>query len=85
MTSRAAGIAGLCFHTAIGIWPFGTTVLAAPAWTSAVLVLWWSLLAGVALQTFRHQPALTPLMPLMALAIWGGVSAVAVTLATRMP
>jgi hypothetical protein len=64
---------GLGLHAAVGVCPFAATFGFAPVWVATVLALWWMVLAGVAVQTFRNKPVLTPAVPVIALAMWAAL------------
>ena len=71
-----AGIVGLVLHALVGSVQLVTTALVVPTWAAIVFGLWWMAFAGVAINTFRRKPLLTPVVPLIAVIMWGGVVAV---------
>ena len=64
------GIGGLVLHALVGSVQLVITMLIAPTWAAISLSLWWVAFAGVAVQTFRRKPLLTPVVPLMAVIMW---------------
>lgn len=66
----AARWGGLGLHILLGAFPFAFTGLLAPPWAAAVVAVWWTFLAGIALRLQRRSPWLVPLVPAAALAGW---------------
>jgi hypothetical protein len=73
MNARGVGSASLVLHVGAGVVLLAVTARTAPAWAVLALGCWWLVLTAVAVATFRRTPALTPTVPLIAVAMWTGV------------
>jgi hypothetical protein len=67
--ARAAGWLGVIGHAALFFW-YAASGLVAPGWAVAALLVLWAALFVVAILLRRRRPALTPLVPLAAVALW---------------
>jgi hypothetical protein len=71
--ARVVGWAGLVGHLLVGAFPYAVSGLVAPMLGVALLWAVWVGLLVVAILLLRRRPALTFLVPLSALALWGAI------------
>jgi Flp pilus assembly protein TadB len=72
---RLVGWLGLVAHLVLLFWYVASGLLA-PGWAVLLLLLIWAALLVLALRLRRRRPLLTPLVPLVGLAVWFfGISA----------
>src|SRR5690349_12469502 len=69
------GWAGVLGHLATLVW-YMASGLVAPGWAVIVLLVIWLALFAVAIYLLRNRPRWTPVIPVVAVAIWfAGISA----------
>lgn len=73
MDTRGLGVASLVLHVGAGAVLLAVTARTAPAWAALTLGCWWVVLTAVAVATFRRSPALTAVVPLIAVVMWMAV------------
>ena len=73
MDTRGLGVASLVLHVGAGVVLLAVTARTAPVWAALTLGCWWVVLTAVAVATLRRSPALTAVVPLIAVAMWTGV------------
>lgn len=67
--ATALGWAGLVLHAAAG-WLYLASGLVAPPYGVAILWLLWAVLLAGAIRLLRERPQWTPLVPVLAVALW---------------
>jgi hypothetical protein len=67
--ARIVGWVGVALHAATFFW-YAASGLLAPGWAVAVLLVLWAALLVLAIWLRRTRPLLTPLVAVLAMALW---------------